>query len=181
MVVWGLRDPPLRKTADARMTAAQASEHKVFVCVCVNLGDNAPSWLKLFPTFGGSQEGGFQKGGFGRCSPVPKFPPKGLSLQCYHSRRGLWFLIFLDPKPEWGYIRQSRPLTKPPFCFLSKLIPWNSLLCNQSLSFLPRMMPPENCVCSVAASGVTLCKTTCEGICFVKEALYSIVKSFLRQ
>ena len=28
-------------------------------------------------------------------------------------------LIFLAPKPERGHIRQNRPFTKPPFCFLS--------------------------------------------------------------
>ena len=35
----------------------------------------------------GLQKGGFQKSGFGRYSPVPKFPPTSPSLQCYPGRR----------------------------------------------------------------------------------------------
>ena len=42
--------------------------------------------------------GGSQKGGFGRCSPVPKLPPKSVSLQCYPGRRKPRFFICLDPK-----------------------------------------------------------------------------------
>ena len=66
--------------------------------------------------FGGSQKGGFQKGG---CSFVPKLPPKSLFLQCYPGRKKLWSWNSWIPKPERGYIRRNRPLTKPPFCFLS--------------------------------------------------------------
>ena len=36
-----------------------------------------------------SQKGGFQKGGFGRCSLAPKFPSESLSLQCYPGRSKL--------------------------------------------------------------------------------------------
>ena len=57
--------------------------------------------------FGGSQKGGFQKGGFGGYSPVPK---PGTRVQSDVPRY---------QKPERGHIRQNRPFTKPPFCFLS--------------------------------------------------------------
>ena len=70
---------------------------------------------------GGSQEGGFQKGGFGECSPIPKtatrvqkterWPPTtGTRVQ----KKKRWY-----QKAERGYICQSHPFTKPPFCFIS--------------------------------------------------------------
>ena len=57
--------------------------------------------------FVGSQKGGFQKGGFGGCSPAPK---PGTRLHSDVPRH---------QKPERGYIRQNCPFTEPPFCCLS--------------------------------------------------------------
>ena len=81
-------------------------------------------------TLGPLKKGDFQKGGFGRCSPVLKFPPKGFSLQCYPGRRNLRFLICLDTqkRKERGHIRQNRPSTKPPFCFLTIALIFHSLV-----------------------------------------------------
>ena len=38
--------------------------------------------------WGFARQGGFQKGGFGRCSPVPKFPPKSLFLHATLAEEG---------------------------------------------------------------------------------------------
>ena len=49
---------------------------------------------------GFARQGGFQKGGFGRCSPVPKFPPKCLSFPAVlpWQKKAMISLIFLHPR-----------------------------------------------------------------------------------
>ena len=59
--------------------------------------------------FGGSPKNGFQKGGFGRCSPVLKLQRKSLSLQRYPGRRKLWCSIVWTPINWNEGSRQNRP------------------------------------------------------------------------
>ena len=51
------------------------------------------------------------KGGFGRCSPVPKFPPKSLS-PAVLGRRKLCFSL-APKKPERGHMCQNHPVLCP--------------------------------------------------------------------
>ena len=78
-----------------------------FCCPCLSLSASVedsvtPLWAHKSANsawFGAKVvKGGFQKGGFGRHSPVPQFPPKSLFLQWCPGRRKLWFLKILDPK-----------------------------------------------------------------------------------
>ena len=66
----------------------------------------------------GSQKGGFPKGGFGGCSPVPKTRNEGAFACSPGTKTGTRALSHVTPerKPERGYIRQNHPFTKPPFC-----------------------------------------------------------------
>ena len=90
---------------------------------------------RRFPlSIGGSQEGGFQKGGFGGCSPgtktgtrvrspKPPFwkPPFYLPVTLFGvdkrvvSKRVVSADVPPERNPERGYVRQNHPFTKPPF------------------------------------------------------------------
>ena len=90
--------------------------------------------------FGGSQKDGFQKGGFGGCSPgtktgtrvrspKPPFwkPPFYLPTTLFGvdkrvvSKRVVSADVPPERKPERGYVRQNHPFTKPPFYLLVKI------------------------------------------------------------
>ena len=82
----------------------------------------------------GSQKDGFQKGGFGGCSPVPTWyyqePEQGYMWDVPRYRQPKRGYIRMFPgyqKPERGLIRQKHPFTKPPFCSLLKLITYYKL------------------------------------------------------
>ena len=70
-----------------------------------------------FFEFWGTQKGGFQKAGFGRCSAGPKtrtrvrsdVPPERTTGTRVGSH------VPLERKPERGHIRQNHPFMKPPF------------------------------------------------------------------
>ena len=65
---------------------------------------------------GGSQKRGFDKGGgFGRCSPVPKFPSRSCPAMLPWQKKTMIFDIPEPHKPERRHIRQNHPFTKPPF------------------------------------------------------------------
>ena len=101
--------------------------------------------------FGGSQKGGFQKGGSGGCSPERK-PERGyvrqnnpftkppfnlpMSLFCVDKRVVSKRVVSADVpperKPERGYVRQNHPFTKPPF-YLPVMFLWEILLFLQDL------------------------------------------------
>ena len=68
----------------------------------------SPEQSELTPDLETNERSGFQKGGFGGCSPVPKTGTR------VHAD------VPQYQKPERGHIHQNRPFTKPPFCFLSK-------------------------------------------------------------
>ena len=69
----------------------------------------------------GLPKGGFQKGGFGGCSPGTKtgtrvhsdVPPERTP------ERGYIPMFLRNEKPVRGHVRQNHPFTKPSFCFLS--------------------------------------------------------------
>ena len=96
-----------------------------FFCVCVCffglvLG-NARGSLQLSAYFAvctGSQKGGFQKGGSGGRSPAPTSGTKAHSdVPRYQKTERRYIRMFPSAKSRnEGYIRQSRPFTKPPFC-----------------------------------------------------------------
>ena len=71
----------------------------------------------------GSQKGGFQKGGFGGCSPVPKTGTRVHLDDIVPLVRITETRVHSDVpryrKPERGYIRQNHPFSKRPFRFLS--------------------------------------------------------------
>ena len=93
--------------------------------------------LQFLQNFGSSQKGGFQKGGFGGCSPgtktgmrvrspKPPFwkPPFYLPMTLLGlfvvrkrgvSKRVVSADVPPERKPERGYVRQNHPFTKPPF------------------------------------------------------------------
>ena len=69
----------------------------------------------------GFAKGWFPKGWFWQMFPGTKTGTRVHSDVPRHQKpdEGT-FGCSLVPKPERGYIRQNRPFTKPPFCFLSK-------------------------------------------------------------
>ena len=70
-----------------------------------------------------SQKGGFQKRGFGGCSPVPKEGTRVHSdVPRYQRKERRYIRMFpgTASRNDWN-ICQNRPFTKPPFCFLSIL------------------------------------------------------------
>ena len=73
------------------------------------------SSVKLTPNRGFAN----QKGGLGRCSPLPKTSSKKCFPAVLPWQKKAMIFIPGSQKKERGHIRQNRPLTKPPFCFLS--------------------------------------------------------------
>ena len=102
------------------------------------------SRILLYPlTLSHCAKGWFLKGWFRQMFPVPKFPPKCLSLQCYPGRRELWFLIFLDPKKNGTRAHWPKPpFYKTAFSFLS-ILPWESFFPAFSLDFGPSKSPEK--------------------------------------
>ena len=76
-----------------------------------------------------SQKGGFAKGWFRKrvvlagCSPVPKTGSRVHLDVPRHEKTGtrVHSDVSQHQKPERGHIRQNRPLTNLPFCFLSRV------------------------------------------------------------
>ena len=81
----------------------------------------AKGGAKWWTSIGGSQKGGFQKGGFGGCSPAPRTGMRVHSDVPRHPKTAtrVHANVPRHQKQERGHIRQNRPFTKPPFCFLS--------------------------------------------------------------
>ena len=73
--------------------------------------------------FWGSQKVGFQKGGFGGCSRNQQLERGYIRISPVpETRTRVHADVPQYQKPERGHIRRNRPLTQPPFCFLSNIL-----------------------------------------------------------